>query len=161
MVGVLDAMGLTELVTSIPGMSAVGAAVITGRDTRREIVMTDGELARLQRRYRALLDQIRDLGFVATGSVIERYTTCTKAGCRCHAGPPQRHGPYQQYTRKIAGKTVTVRLEQAQHYREQITNRCRLDEIIAAMEDVSAQAPDAPLTPQPSHSRSRKAGPTS
>lgn len=124
--------------------------------------MTDGELARLQRRYRALLDQIRDLGFVATGSVIERYTTCTKAGCRCHADPPQRHGPYQQYTRKVAGKTVTVRLtpEHAQHYREQITNRRRLDEIIAAMEDVSAQARDALLTPQPSHPRPRKTSPT-
>jgi transposase len=30
MVGVLDAMGLTELVTTIPGVSAVGAAVILG-----------------------------------------------------------------------------------------------------------------------------------
>ncbi len=35
--------------------------------------MTNGELARLQRRYRALLDELRGLGFIATGSVIERY----------------------------------------------------------------------------------------
>ena len=83
--------------------------------------MTNGELARLQRRYRALLDELRGLGFIATGSVIERYTVCTATGCRCHADPPQRHGPYHQYTRKVAGKTVTARLtpEQAQRYREQ------------------------------------------
>jgi hypothetical protein len=117
--------------------------------------MAETELARLQRRYRALLDQVQDLGFIATGSVIERYTTCTKAGCRCHADPPQRHGPYQQYTRKIAGKTVTVRLtpEQAERYREQIANRRRLDELIAAMEHISAQARDVHLAPQPTNRR--------
>src|SRR6266545_4811247 len=93
--------------------------------------MTNGELARLQRRYRALLDELRGLGFIATG-------------CRCHADPPQRHGPYHQYTRKVAGKTVTARLtpEQAQRYREQIANRRRLDEIITAMDDISTQARD-------------------
>jgi hypothetical protein len=104
--------------------------------------MTNGELARLQRRYRALLDELRSLGFIATGSVIERYTVCTATGCRCHADPPQRHGPYHQYTRKVAGKTVTARLtpDQAQRYREQIANRRRLDEIITAMDDISTQA---------------------
>ena len=106
--------------------------------------MADTELARLQRRYRALLDQIQDLGFIATGSVIERYTVCTAAGCRCHADPPHKHGPYHQYSRKAAGKTRTVRLtaEQAQHYRDQITNRRALDDIITAMEDLSTQARD-------------------
>ncbi len=113
--------------------------------------MADGELARLQRRYRALLDEIRDLGFIATGSLIERYTACTAPGCRCHADPPQRHGPYYQHTRKIAGKTVTTRLtpEQAQRYREQIANRRRLNEIITAMHDISTQARDLPDPAQP------------
>ena len=121
--------------------------------------MAQTELARLQRRYRALLDQVQDLGFIATGSLIERYTTCTKAGCRCHADPPQPHGPYQQYTRKIAGKTATIRLtpEQAEHYREQITNRRRLDELIATMQDISAQARDILLAPQPANLRPDRA----
>lgn len=104
--------------------------------------MANSELAELQRRYRALTDQIRDLGFIATGSVIERFTVCTAAGCRCHADPPQRHGPYFQHTRKIAGKTITTRLttKQAQRYREQIANRRQLDELIAAMHEISTQA---------------------
>lgn len=106
--------------------------------------MTDSELARLRRRYRTLAAQIRDLGFIATGSVVERFTVCTAAGCRCHADPPQRHGPYFQHTRKVAGKTVTVRLtaEQAQRYREHIANRRRLDEIITEMDEISNQARD-------------------
>lgn len=104
--------------------------------------MADSELAELKRRYRALTDQIRDLGFIATGSVIERFTMCTAAGCRCHADPPQRHGPYFQHTRKIAGKTITTRLttEQAQRYREQIANQRQLNELIAAMHEISTQA---------------------
>jgi uncharacterized protein DUF6788 len=110
--------------------------------------MTDSELTRLQRRYRALTEQVRDLGFIATGSVIERYTVCAAAGCRCHTDPPQRHGPYLQYTRKVAGKTVTARLtaEQAERYREQIANRRRLDELIAAMDEISTQARQLPLS---------------
>jgi uncharacterized protein DUF6788 len=121
---------------------------------------TDTELADLQRRYRLLLDQIRDLGFIATGSVTKRYTACTAAGCRCHADPPQRHGPYYQHTRKVAGKTVTVRLtaEQAQHYQEQIANRRTLDRIITAMEDLSTQARNLHTTTgQPrQHKRTRR-----
>ncbi len=119
--------------------------------------MADSELARLQRRYRVLTEQIRDLGFIATGSVIERYTVCAAAGCRCHADPPQRHGPYFQHTRKVAGKTVTVRLtpEQAQRYREQITNRRRLDELITAMDEISTQARELLLAPLQPTKRSR------
>jgi Family of unknown function (DUF6788) len=119
--------------------------------------MADSELARLQRRYRVLTEQIRDLGFIATGSVIERYTVCAAAGCRCHADPPQRHGPYFQHTRKVAGKTVTVRLtpEQAQRYREQITNRRRLDELITAMDEISTQARELLLAQLQPTKRSR------
>jgi hypothetical protein len=125
------------------------------RRKRKEAVVADAELARLQQRYHALLDEISQLGFIATGSVIERYTECTAAGCRCHADPPQRHGPYHQYSRKVAGKTVTVRLtpEHAERYREQIANRRRLDELIAAMEDVSTQARDRFLAHTPTRRR--------
>ncbi len=110
--------------------------------------MADTELTRLQARYRALQDQLRQLGFIASGSVTERYTLCASPGCRCHADPPLRHGPYLQHTRKIAGKTVTRRLtaEQADRYREQITNRRTLDQLITEMEQVSSQARELPPT---------------
>ena len=113
--------------------------------------MADTELARLQRRYRALQQQLGRLGFIASGSVIERYTVCGSRGCRCHADPPVRHGPYHQHTRKIAGKTDTRRLtaEQADRYREEIANRRTLDRLIAEMEQISTQARELPA-PEPS-----------
>lgn len=104
--------------------------------------MADTELTRLRREYRALQNRIRDLGFVAPGSIIERYTVCGTPGCRCHADPPTKHGPYFQYTRKIGGKTHTRRLtaEQADRYREWIGNRRRLDNLTDQMDQLSRQA---------------------
>jgi hypothetical protein len=75
---------------------------------------------------------------------------CGVAGCRCQADPPQRHGPYYQYSRKVAGKTVSRRLtaEQVEHYRQWIANRRTLDEITAAIDEVSHQAAEL-LASQP------------
>lgn len=103
---------------------------------------TDQRLADHRRRYLDLAAQISELGFISQGSVTRRYTTCGTPSCRCQADPPQRHGPYYQWTRKVAGKTVTRRLtpEQAQLYEQWIANRRHLDEIITAMEDVSREA---------------------
>ena len=114
--------------------------------------MANTELARLRRDYRMLQDQIRKLGFVAPGTVIERYTVCGAPGCRCHGDPPTRHGPYLQYTRKLDGKTLTRRLttEQAEHYRQWITNRRRLDELTDQMDRLSHQATELLLaSPSP------------
>ncbi|GEM_PF-7131435 len=66
--------------------------------------MSDDEIARLQRRYRELQKRLQSLGFAVAGTITERYTACGKANCCCNADPPQRHGPYYQYSRKVAGK---------------------------------------------------------
>lgn len=104
--------------------------------------MSKNELAALQRKYKAVQAKIRALGFVIPGSVIERYTLCPNPGCHCHADPPNRHGPYLQYTRKLDGKTVTRRLSpsQAQDYRRWIANRRALDELTTEMDQLSQQA---------------------
>lgn len=99
-------------------------------------------LEELQRRQRELARQILDLGFVQQGSVVRRHTYCRTPGCRCHADPPQPHGPYWQWTRYDSGRTITRRLTepQATLYQEWIANRRRLAAIIAEMEKVCEQA---------------------
>lgn len=106
--------------------------------------MAREELVALEQRYRELKERVQNLGFAVAGTVTERYTLCGKAGCRCHADPPQRHGPYYQYSRKVAGKTVSRLLtpEQAEQYRQWIANRRALDEITAALDETSHQAAD-------------------
>ena len=99
-------------------------------------------LERYERAYRALAAELAGLGFISQGSVVVRYTSCGKPGCRCQADPPLRHGPYYQWSRAVAGKTVSRRLSEgeAELYRGWIANRRRLEEIVARMEQISAAA---------------------
>lgn len=85
---------------------------------------------------RRISDQLAHIDGVLPGSIVERYQRCGKAACRCKADPPQLHGPYIQWTRKVAGKTVTRTLtdEQYQRYRPWFDNARRLRELTAELE---------------------------
>jgi len=93
------------------------------------------EVAALKR----LTDQLARIGFALPGSVIERTMRCGKASCACKADPPRLHGPYIQWTRKVAGKTVTRNLtaEQYRRYKPWFDNARRLRELVAELEALS------------------------
>lgn len=95
-----------------------------------------------QQRYQQLADQLPAIGFIASGTITERYTRCGTPTCACHADPPRPHGPYWQWTGKIHGKTVTRRLtaQQAAAYQKWIDNDRRLHAVIHQMRDIAAQA---------------------
>lgn len=103
---------------------------------------TATRLAAYERSYRQLAERISDIGYIAAGSITHRYTRCATAGCRCHADPPQPHGPYWQWTAKIDGKTVTRRLSEteARRYQQWIDNDRQLRELIERMRSVAAKA---------------------
>lgn len=98
----------------------------------------------LQQRYEVLKKSLAGVGYVRRGSVVRRFMPCGKSGCVCQESPPQLHGPYYQWTRKIRGKTVTVRLtpEQADHLRRWIESGRELNRIVAQMERLSLRATD-------------------
>jgi hypothetical protein len=95
-----------------------------------------------RRLARQLSTQAGLISFVASGSLVQRYTTCGKAGCRCQADPAQRHGPYWQWTKKVNGVTATRRLsdEEARLLQQWVGDRRRLQATLAAMEAVSDKA---------------------
>ena len=118
--------------------------MLTGSEARivgRKTAMAS-RLEGYEAKYRALASRLAEVGFISPGSLVVRETSCGKPGCRCQANPPQRHGPYYQWSRAIGGKTVSRRLDPAQAdlYRSWIANRRRLDAIVAEMEELSAQA---------------------
>jgi Family of unknown function (DUF6788) len=78
-------------------------------------------------------------GFALPGTVADRATRCGHPGCRCHADPPQLHGPYHQWTRKKNGKTATKILsdEQLADYRPWFDNHKRLRELVTELEELS------------------------
>ena len=103
---------------------------------------TAARLAAYEQNYRQLAARITDIGYIAAGSITHRYTRCGTANCRCHADPPQPHGPYWQWTAKIDGKTVTRRLSEteAHHYQQWIDNDRQLRTLIERMRAVAAKA---------------------
>ena len=82
----------------------------------------------VQPQYQRLGASLANLGYISQGSVLDRSTL-----------RPRRSG--YQWTRKVAGKTLTVALsaEQFRALRQAIENRRRLQKIIGKMEKLSRQ----------------------
>ena len=93
----------------------------------------------------AELAAIAATGMVLPGSITVRRTHCGRPNCACHADPPRLHGPYRQWTRKIAAKTVCRWLTPDQHrdYQAWIDNDRRLRELLARLEALGTAAVDA------------------
>ena len=105
---------------------------------------TARQRARAQRQRDMLIAEIAALGWALPGSLTERFTRCGNPTCRCRAEPPQLHGPYPTWTRKVDNKTVTRTLtaEQAARYRPWFDNARRLRELLAELETLSLHAAD-------------------
>ena len=99
-------------------------------------------LAGYQRRYRELAAELADLGYIAAGSITQRSTRCGTPSCRCHADPPQLHGPYIAWTRKVNQKTLTRNLtpEPARRYGPWFENNRRLRQLTSELQQLSLQA---------------------
>lgn len=106
--------------------------------------------ATLQRRKAEIIAEISALGLPLPGSLVQRRTRCGNTGCRCRANPPQLHGPYWSWTRKVGNKTVTRTLspEQAERLHPLLDNSRHLRELISQLEEIAlkqvANDPDQP-----------------
>jgi hypothetical protein len=89
--------------------------------------------------------RLADLAYALPGTVADRLTRCGHPGCRCHADPPQLHGPYHQWTRKKNGRTSTRILtdDQLADYGAWFDNHRRLRELITELETLSLAIAEA------------------
>ena len=53
--------------------------------------MSSEEHEKLLEERRRLLAELASLSHMVHGSIVERYTVCSRPNCKCHQG--QRHGP--------------------------------------------------------------------
>jgi len=104
--------------------------------------MTNHSTPQAEQQRRALAHEIAQIDAALPGSLLVRSTRCGKKACRCKADPPQLHGPYIQWTRKINGRTHTRLLTPEQHARYQpwFENAHRLRQLLAELEALSLQA---------------------
>lgn len=93
-------------------------------------------------RLQEILHELATLGFCLPGTITERQIRCPNPGCHCHHDPPQLHGPYLAWTRKVSQKTVTRNLtaEQASRYRSWFESNRRLRQLTSDLQTLSLNA---------------------
>lgn len=112
---------------------------------KRTTESTDISLRRLERRHETMLRQLCKLGLVLRGSIGARMMPCGNPKCRCKGNPPRLHGPYYLWTRKVAAKTVTVRLtaEQARRCMQWSRNMHQFDSLVKELQELGLRAAEA------------------
>ena len=95
-----------------------------------------GPTARQQRELDRIRRSLAAVGFVLPGTLTERQTRCGRANCRCQGDPPQLHGPYHQWTRKVDAKTATriMNDQQLADYGPWFDNERRLRSLVGELE---------------------------
>ena len=93
---------------------------------------------------RRITKAISEVGFCLPGTLLERYLHCQSPGCRCRAEPPQLHGPYWYWTRKVNAKTVSrvLSAEQAEEYQTWFDNERTLRQLLHDLEELSMAVAD-------------------
>lgn len=119
--------------------------------------------AKQRRAQRRIARALGEIDFALPGSIEVRRTRCGKRNCRCHAEPPQLHGPYVVWTRKVNAKTVTKVLteEQLRDYQDWFDSNRQLRALIAELHALSLEVieQDKRATGKPGRARRRSTAP--
>lgn len=93
-------------------------------------------------RFRYARQELHQLEYFLKGTVLKRMMKCGRPQCACHRDPAQRHGPYFEWTYKVAGKTVNVKLssQAAPLYQAATKQHRKLKNLLARMERSSRTA---------------------
>ena len=111
----------------------------------KSVSPTPDQQAQAARLAAEITARLADLSFALPGTVADRMTRCGYPNCRCHADPPQLHGPYHQWTRRKNGRTSTRILtdDQLADYQPWFDNHRRLRALIAELEALSLDIAEA------------------
>ena len=93
-------------------------------------------------RFRQARQELHQLDYFLKGTVLKRMMKCGQPHCACHRDASQRHGPYFEWTYKVKGKTVNVKLtpQTAPLYQAATKQHRKLKAVLARMERLSRTA---------------------
>jgi hypothetical protein len=116
-----------------------GGTVRLDKETKAEVSRLATEMAGVVRSGPAL-----------PGTLTKRHTRCGRAGCRCGADPPQLHGPYWSWTRKVNNKTVTRYLsdDEVADYEALFDNTKRLRALLTELENLGLSVIEGTTEPK-------------
>jgi hypothetical protein len=97
-----------------------------------------------QKKYKELIKQIGEVGFIIKGSIGTVYYKCGYKNCICNKDNSKRHGPYYVLTKKEKGKTISKKLskKQVEVCKTYIENNKKLKAIIDQMRNLSSKLLD-------------------
>ncbi len=103
---------------------------------------TDTLLAGYAQQFAGLKRELEELRYFCKGTVLKRMMKCGQQRCACQKDPAKRHGPYFEWTYKVNGKTVNVRLrpDAAPVYKTATQQYRKLKSLLVRMERLSRNA---------------------
>ena len=106
--------------------------ILLSYSLRYTLVRMETRIQTLERRIAKITTQLAQLGDLRIGSLSEQYNVCGRAGCRCKASPPIKHGPYHQlsFTRKGKSSTRFVRRGELTTVKQQLRNYEKLRKLV-------------------------------
>ena len=86
--------------------------------------------------------ELIEIGYFVKGTVSKRMMKCGRPQCACHNDSSKRHGPYFEWTYKVNGKTVNVKLnaEAAPLYIAATKQQRKLKAVLVKLERLSRTA---------------------
>lgn len=107
-------------------------------------------------KQRHIAAALAEIGWALPGSLTVRAYRCGKTKCRCRAEPPQLHGPYAFWTRKIDGKTVSRILsdEELADYEPLFDNARKLRDLVSQLQQLTLGLVEEAQGSRPKTSRS-------
>jgi hypothetical protein len=93
-------------------------------------------------RFRQARQELQQLEYFLKGTVSKRMMKCGQPTCACHRDASQRHGPYFEWTYKVKGKTINVKLspQAAPLYQAATKQHRKLKAALAKLERLSRTA---------------------
>ena len=93
-------------------------------------------------RFRQAIQDLQRIDYCLKGTVLKRMMKCGRPRCACYSDPAKRHGPYFEWTYKVKGKTVNVKLspQAAPLYQAATKQHRKLKTILARLERLSKTA---------------------
>jgi len=90
-------------------------------------------------RFRQARQELHQLGYFLKGTVLKRMMKCGHPNCACQRDASRRHGPYFEWTYKVKGKTVNVKLnpQAAPLYQAATKQHRKLKATLARLERLS------------------------
>src|SRR5260370_42525966 len=92
--------------------------------------------------FRQARQELHQLGYFLKGTVLKRMMKCGQPNCACQRDASRRHGPYFEWTYKVKGKTVNLKLspQAAPLYQAATKQHRKLKAALVRMERLSRAA---------------------